>query len=74
MYRFKKFDVDAVLYAYPSITNQGRIRMGMQTALGIELFRNFKWKFSLYENFDSRPPVHAPRNDFGTGTSLGWTF
>jgi putative salt-induced outer membrane protein YdiY len=74
MYRFKKFDLDAVLYAYPSLTNHGRIRTGLQTALGIELFRNFKWKFSLYENFDSRPPVNAPKNDFGTGTSVGWTF
>jgi putative salt-induced outer membrane protein YdiY len=74
MYRFKKVDVDTVLYAYPSITDPGRVRMGLQSALGIELFRNFKWKFNLYENFDSRPPVHAPRNDFGTGTSIGWTF
>jgi hypothetical protein len=74
VYRFKKFDVDAATYAYPSLTDQGRIRMGVQSALGIELFRNFKWKFSLYENFDSRPPVHAPRNDFGTTTSVGWTF
>ena len=73
-FRFKKFDLDATVYAYPSLTDRGRIRMGMQSALYIELYRNFKWKFSLYENFDSRPPVQAPRNDFGTGTSLGWTF
>ena len=74
MYRFKKFDLDSTMYAYPSITDRGRIRMGLQLAWGIDLFRNFKWKFNLYENFDSRPPVHAPKNDFGTGTSVGWTF
>ena len=34
MYRFKKFDVDAVLYHLQTSRNQGRIRMGMQTALG----------------------------------------
>jgi hypothetical protein len=73
-FRFKKFDLDATIYAYPSLTDRGRIRMGMQSALYIELYRNFKWKFSVYENFDSRPPVHAPKNDFGTGTSIGWTF
>lgn len=73
-FRFKKFDLDATVYAYPSLTDRGRIRMGMQSALYIELYRNFKWKFSVYENFDSRPPVKAPKNDFGTGTSLGWTF
>jgi hypothetical protein len=73
-FRFKKFDLDATVYAYPSLTDRGRIRMGMQSALYIELYRNFKWKLSVYENFDSRPPVHAPKNDFGTGTSIGWTF
>jgi putative salt-induced outer membrane protein YdiY len=74
MFRFKTADVDAVLYAFPSLTDLGRVRMGVQSALRFELFRNFFWKFSIYENFDSRPPVHAPRNDFGTGTSVGWTF
>jgi putative salt-induced outer membrane protein YdiY len=74
MYRFKKLDVSSIVYAYPSLTDQGRVRTGLQASLGVELFRNFKWKFNLYENFDSRPPVHAPRNDFGTGTSVGWTF
>ncbi|HEX6879058.1 MAG TPA: DUF481 domain-containing protein [Terriglobales bacterium] len=74
MYRFKKVDVKSVVYGYPSLTDTGRIRMGLQSSLGIELFRNFKWKFNLYENFDSRPPVNAPKNDFGTGTSVGWTF
>src|SRR3954469_13538544 len=42
---------------------EGRIRMGFHHSLEIGLFRNFKWKFSLNENFDSRPPVHAPKND-----------
>ncbi len=73
-FRCKKFDWDSSVYAYPSLTDRGRVRMGMQSAIYIELYRNFKWKFSVYENFDSRPPVNAPRNDFGTGTSLGWTF
>jgi hypothetical protein len=73
-YRFKKLDVSAVVYMYPSITNRGRYRTGLQTYLGIELYRNFKWKFGVYENFDSRPPVNAPKNDFGTSTALGWTF
>jgi hypothetical protein len=73
-FRFKKFNLDATVYAYPSLTDRGRVRTGLQSALYIELYRNFKWKFSIYENFDSRPPVTAPKNDFGTGTSLGWTF
>jgi hypothetical protein len=73
-YRFKTMNIDMVTYAYPSITDPGRVRMGIQSDLKIELFRSCYWKFSLYENFDSRPPVYAPRNDFGTTSSVGWTF
>jgi hypothetical protein len=73
-FRFKKLDLHTSVYAYPSLTDRGRVRMGTQSTLYIELYRNFKWNFSIYENFDTRPPVNAPKNDFGTGTSLGWTF
>jgi hypothetical protein len=49
-------------------------RLGIAHFGAFEIFRNFFWKFSLYENFDSRPPVQTPRNDFGVSTSLGWKF
>jgi len=73
-FRFKKAQFDAEIYSYPSLSTLGRVRMGGQTALKFEIFRNFYWKFGVYENFDSHPPVHAPRNDFGTSTSFGWTY
>jgi len=42
--------------------------------LRIELVRNFNWNLQLYENYDTRPPVTAPKNDLGITTSVGWTF
>lgn len=74
MFRFSNTQVDVDLYAYPNLSNFGRVRTGLQTELRFEIFRNFFWKFSLYENFDSQPPINAPRNDFGTTTSFGWKF
>jgi hypothetical protein len=73
-FRFKTTQIDMEAYAYPNLTTPGRVRMGAQSALKVELFRNLFWKFSVYENFDSQPPVHAPRNDFGTSISFGWTY
>ena len=52
----------------------GRVRLSSQSNLGIEFFRNFTWNFQLYENFDSHPPVVAPKNDLGVTTSVGWKF
>jgi hypothetical protein len=74
MFRFSNTQVDLDFYAFPNLTRFGRVRTGLQTSLKFEIFRNFFWKFSLYENFDSDPPITAPRNDFGTSMSVGWKF
>jgi hypothetical protein len=74
MFRFSNTQVDLDLYAFPNLTRFGRVRTGLQTSLRFEIFRNFFWKFSLYENFDSDPPFNAPPNDFGTSMSVGWKF
>jgi hypothetical protein len=74
MYRFNKAQLEARSYVFPSLTALGRVRLGAESSLKFDLVRNLYWKFSIYENFDSRPPVPAPRNDFGASTSIGWSF
>ena len=73
-FRFKTVDINSQTLAFPSLTDPGRVRLSSQSNLGIEFFRNFTWNFQLYENFDSRPPVVAPKNDLGVTTSVGWKF
>jgi hypothetical protein len=74
MFRFKTLNINSQTYLFPGLTDSGRIRLSSQSNLKIELLRNFFWNFQLYENYDSRPPVVAPKNDLGTTMSLGWTF
>ncbi len=73
-FRFKTFNWINEASAFPSLTTPGRVRYRATSDLYIELYRNLKWKFSVYENYDTKPPVKAPKNDFGTSTSIGWTF
>jgi putative salt-induced outer membrane protein YdiY len=73
-FRFKTVDINSQTLVFPSLSDPGRVRLGLQSNLEIELVRNFYWDFQLYENFDSRPPVVAPKNDTGVTTSLGWKF
>jgi putative salt-induced outer membrane protein YdiY len=73
-FRFKTLNITSQTLIFPSMSDPGRVRMSSQSNLRIELVRNFNWNFSLYENYDTRPPVNAPKNDFGATTSLGWTF
>jgi putative salt-induced outer membrane protein YdiY len=73
-FRFKTTDVSSEVFTFPSFTDPGRVRVTMQSNLRFELVKDLYWDFRFYENFDSRPPVNAPRNDLGITTSLGWTF
>jgi putative salt-induced outer membrane protein YdiY len=73
-FRFKTLNINSQAFLFPSLTDAGRFRFTSQSNLRIELLRNFNWNFQFYENYDTRPPVNAPKNDLGVTTSLGWTF
>ena len=73
-FRFKTIDINSRFASYPSITTPGRTRFQATSDLRIEVFKDIFWGFHLYENFDSKPPVRADKNDLGVSTSLGWKF
>jgi len=73
-FRFKTLDLNSQTLIFPSLSDPGRLRLSSQSNLRIELIRNFYWNFQLYENYDTRPPISAPKNDLGVTTSVGWTF
>jgi hypothetical protein len=74
-YAFTKFQLTVEAGAFPNLTAPlGRVRLGIQSTVKRDLGKNMKLVFSVYENYDSRPPVQADKNDFGTSTSIGWTF
>ena len=73
-YVFRRMQFNLQAAAYPNLTTLGRLRLTLESNLKLELVKNLYWKLSLYENHDNRPPVTAPKNDFGTSTSIGWKF
>jgi len=73
-FRFKTLNLNSRMLLFPSLSDPGRVRLSSQSNLRIELVRNFYWNFQLYENYDTRPPTDAPKNDLGVTTSVGWTF
>ena len=73
-FRFKTTDITTRLYFFPSLTTPGRMRLQANSDLHIKIVSDLYWGFHLYENFDSKPPVRADKNDLGVSTSLGWKF
>ena len=73
-FRFSNTNIRSRLMLLPSLTSPGRVRAQVTSDLRIKIAKDFWWGFHLYENFDSKPPVRADKNDLGLSTSLGWTF
>jgi putative salt-induced outer membrane protein YdiY len=73
-FRFKTTDIRSRINLFPSLTTPGRMRLQATSDLRIKIVKDLYWGFHLYENFDSKPPVRADRNDLGVSTSLGWKF
>ncbi len=73
-FRFTTFDLHSYLLVFPSLSDLGRVRISTVSDMKIELVKDFYFSFRVYENFDSRPPINAPKNDTGVTTSVGWKF
>lgn len=73
-YRFKTTEITNQLFTYYGLTDWGRFRLSAQSNLALEIAHNLYWNFSVYENYDSRPPANSPGNDFGTTSGVSWKF
>jgi hypothetical protein len=73
-FRFNAVDIRSRFSLFPSLTTPGRTRLLATSDLQIKIVKDFWWGFHVYENYDSKPPVRADKNDLGVSTSLGWKF
>jgi putative salt-induced outer membrane protein YdiY len=72
--RFASSQIKTKLLVYPSLSEWGRVRVDWESSFSWEIFKDFYWKMSILENYDSRPPEGASNNDFTMTTSLGISF
>jgi hypothetical protein len=70
-----KTTFDVVLQYYPSLTDHGRHRVQLDTAIKQEVWKDLFVSASLYNSFDNRPPNPSSNsNDVGIVLSIGWTY
>lgn len=73
-FRFSKTDVGTRFSLFPSLTTPGRVRMQLTSDVSYKLVKDLWLGFHVYENYDSKPPIRADKNDLGISTSIGWKF
>ncbi len=72
--RFNFGDFNSQLLTFPGLTDAGRFRVTTNNSLNIKLRNNFHLSFTFWDNYDSRPPVTARKNELGISTGIGWSF
>ncbi len=77
MYKFNDPDINisSGFNLYPSLTSIGRIRLEFSINAKIEIFNDFYFGLTFYDNFDSKPlDQTAATNDWGVTTSIGYSW
>ena len=69
-----KRDIVASLTILPSLTESSRVRGEASLKARQEFIDDLFLELSLYNSYDSDPPLGADSNDWGLVTSLGFTF
>jgi putative salt-induced outer membrane protein YdiY len=72
--RFNFGEFDSQVRVFPGLTDAGRVRLTTNNLLTIKLRNNFYLAFTLWDNFDSQPPMTARKNELGTSAGIGWSF
>jgi hypothetical protein len=72
-FRFSS-NITTRLVVFPSLSTPGRVRTQLKSDLNIKIAKDFWWGVPLYENFDSKPPISADKNDLGISASVGWKY
>jgi hypothetical protein len=79
IFRFREPEVSLSAQAavYPSLTESGRYRTGLNVTLRRDLVKDFTINLTLYQSLDSEPPdadQGADNSDYGIVTSVGYKF
>jgi hypothetical protein len=74
-FRNPQFDIFANVQTYSSFTVPGRFRVDAEIKIMWEVFNDFKWNITFYENFDRKPPGgDEPTNDWNISTGITYSL
>lgn len=72
--RFDFGQLNSQVQVFPGLTDAGRVRLKTNNSLTIKLRNNFHLDFAFWDNFDSRPPLTAKKNELGVSSGIGYSF
>ena len=74
-YWFPNMSVSSSFYAYPSLTEKGRVRLKFQANIRYEVFRRFYVSLGFMDSYDSKPGGETTtKNDYSLTFGISWSL
>jgi Protein of unknown function, DUF481 len=73
-FRFKQTNLVVDAYAFPALSQPGRINLNVNASYYLKIFGAIDWNISFYGNWDNQPPMHFSGSDYGSSSGLTYTF
>jgi hypothetical protein len=74
LFRFDRTTLTINAILLPAISEPGRIHFNLNTSYYVKLWGKLNWNFTLYGNWDNRPPPGFSTADYGTTSGLSISF
>lgn len=71
---FERIRFTTKLSLHPNLVETGRYRVQYDSTIRVPVFERLTWSMSLFDRFDSAPPLMVQRNDYGAVAALGFGF
>jgi hypothetical protein len=72
--RFSGVRLGTKLLVLPNLLDGGRYRIEYDSSVRVPLFSSMTWSMTLFDRFDSQPPLDVQRSDYGLVSAFGFSF
>ena len=74
LFRFNKTTLTVSANLLPALSEAGRVQFNLNTSYYVKLWGKLNWNFTLYGNWDNRPPPGFVGSDYGASSGLSVSF
>ena len=67
-------DADAVLIVFQNLEQSDRYRVQFDASLNFDLVADLELDLSIYDRYDSEPPLATDKHDYGMAVGLRWEY
>jgi hypothetical protein len=74
LFQFDKTALLVTTNVLPSISEAGRVHATLNFSYYVKLWGKLNWDWTVYANYDNRPPAGFATSDYGTSTGISISF